>query len=392
LRLLIVSDVASEGINLHHCAHRLIHFDIPWSLLTLQQRNGRIDRYGQTMQPVITYLVTDTAGTGIRGDSNVLKILVTKDQQVSENIGDPLEFPGLKGIDSLDEEEDILSLIIDDDQAAEKLEQELRTPEVVSAPMSMDALMNLINGGSTASEPIPNKESPTVKDPTLYKDDYAYFSELFEFAREQKTEGLAFKQEPQNKLLNVTDLPTNFKKSCLSRLLPRIYGDETSWLLTTQGRKVMELAQRAAHDPTGGSKGWPTTQLLWEQHPLVDWIASKVRARFGARSAPLVTSDKLPAGQSVVLVLATVPDKRGMPVLQLWRGALFQGSEWKQFLSLEETLQRVGLDATSRLGNNTEEEIDLAPLTPLIGKAIDQLEHVVDEERRRVEDEILRVS
>jgi SNF2 family DNA or RNA helicase len=47
LRLLIASDVASEGINLHFQAHRLVHFDIPWSLMVFQQRNGRVDRYGQ---------------------------------------------------------------------------------------------------------------------------------------------------------------------------------------------------------------------------------------------------------------------------------------------------------------------------------------------------------
>ena len=44
LRLLIATDVASEGINLHYLSHRLIHFDIPWSLMALQQRNGRIAR------------------------------------------------------------------------------------------------------------------------------------------------------------------------------------------------------------------------------------------------------------------------------------------------------------------------------------------------------------
>ena len=33
LRLLICSDVASEGINLHYQCHRLIHFDMPWSLM-----------------------------------------------------------------------------------------------------------------------------------------------------------------------------------------------------------------------------------------------------------------------------------------------------------------------------------------------------------------------
>ena len=45
LRLLICSDVASEGINLHYQCHRLIHFDMPWSLMVFQQRNGRVDRY-----------------------------------------------------------------------------------------------------------------------------------------------------------------------------------------------------------------------------------------------------------------------------------------------------------------------------------------------------------
>src|SRR5262249_18754905 len=47
VRVLIATDIASEGINLHFFAHKLIHFDIPWSLMVFQQRNGRIDRYGQ---------------------------------------------------------------------------------------------------------------------------------------------------------------------------------------------------------------------------------------------------------------------------------------------------------------------------------------------------------
>jgi len=78
LRLLICSDVASEGINLHHLSHKMIHFDIPWSLMVFQQRNGRIDRYGQKYQPQIRYLLTEASESKINGDMRVLEVLINK--------------------------------------------------------------------------------------------------------------------------------------------------------------------------------------------------------------------------------------------------------------------------------------------------------------------------
>jgi SNF2 family DNA or RNA helicase len=56
MRMLVATDVASEGINLHHECHHIIHYDLPWSIITLIQRNGRIDRFGQTRKPVLRYL------------------------------------------------------------------------------------------------------------------------------------------------------------------------------------------------------------------------------------------------------------------------------------------------------------------------------------------------
>ncbi|MCA2960619.1 MAG: DEAD/DEAH box helicase [Silvanigrellales bacterium] len=61
LHILLATNVASEGLNLHKVCHKLIHFDLPWSLITLQQRNGRIDRLGQTRTPEIYYFASVAA-------------------------------------------------------------------------------------------------------------------------------------------------------------------------------------------------------------------------------------------------------------------------------------------------------------------------------------------
>ena len=47
VRVLVATDAASEGLNLHRTARYLLHFDCPWNPSRLEQRNGRLDRYGQ---------------------------------------------------------------------------------------------------------------------------------------------------------------------------------------------------------------------------------------------------------------------------------------------------------------------------------------------------------
>lgn len=46
-RILLATDAASEGVNLQNHCSTLIHYDIPWNPVRLEQRNGRIDRHGQ---------------------------------------------------------------------------------------------------------------------------------------------------------------------------------------------------------------------------------------------------------------------------------------------------------------------------------------------------------
>jgi len=54
--VLISTDSLAEGLNLHQRCFHLIHLDLPYNPNRLEQRNGRIDRYGQKHDPEIRYL------------------------------------------------------------------------------------------------------------------------------------------------------------------------------------------------------------------------------------------------------------------------------------------------------------------------------------------------
>jgi ERCC4-related helicase len=54
--ILISTDSLAEGLNLHSRCFHLIHLDLPYNPNRLEQRNGRIDRYGQQQEPQIRYL------------------------------------------------------------------------------------------------------------------------------------------------------------------------------------------------------------------------------------------------------------------------------------------------------------------------------------------------
>ena len=54
--VLVSTDSLAEGLNLNRRCFHLIHLDLPYNPNRLEQRNGRIDRYGQRNNPEIRYL------------------------------------------------------------------------------------------------------------------------------------------------------------------------------------------------------------------------------------------------------------------------------------------------------------------------------------------------
>lgn len=81
--ILVATDCISEGVNLQHMANQVIHYELPWNPNRLEQRNGRVDRYGQPEREVHirTLVMRDTL------DTRVLKVLYEKAQKIREDYG-----------------------------------------------------------------------------------------------------------------------------------------------------------------------------------------------------------------------------------------------------------------------------------------------------------------
>ncbi|GIV55239.1 MAG: hypothetical protein KatS3mg040_0007 [Candidatus Kapaibacterium sp.] len=56
LRVLVATDVLAEGQNLQD-AHIIVNYDLPWAIIRLIQRAGRVDRIGQKHDTILVLLV-----------------------------------------------------------------------------------------------------------------------------------------------------------------------------------------------------------------------------------------------------------------------------------------------------------------------------------------------
>jgi len=82
LRVLVATDAASEGLNLQNTCRYVIHYEIPWNPMRLEQRNGRVDRHGQARDVHVFHFVSDEIE-----DQKFLARVAEKVNQVREDLG-----------------------------------------------------------------------------------------------------------------------------------------------------------------------------------------------------------------------------------------------------------------------------------------------------------------
>jgi superfamily II DNA or RNA helicase len=351
LRLLLASDVASEGINLHYLSHRMIHFDIPWSLIRFQQRNGRIDRYGQERDPQILYLLTQSANARIRGDQRILELLIEKDQHVHENIGDPVEFTGIADIE---EEERRIAAAMEEGMSAARLNEQIGSHD-------KSFLELLMQGPGNDQRPAPRDRVRSMR--ALFDGDYAYCRAGVDFLKEKRRLQAEFDDARRTAVITAPeDLRRRFR-SYPREALP----DDHRLVLTPDAARVQEEVRRCRQD----EEAWPRLQYLWPLHPVFDWLGDGILAQFGRHEAPVITlGEGLAAGEAAFVMSCLIPNRKGQPLLQHWCGVSFTGNTYEKVEEFGDLLARTRLAEGQH--PNPGADVDTAALEKLLPKAVEK--------------------
>jgi superfamily II DNA or RNA helicase len=89
--VLVCTDCLSEGINLQEHLNAVLHYDLAWNPTRHEQREGRVDRFGQEKSEVrvITYYGTDNPIDGL-----ILEVLIRKHKNIKSDLGVTVAVPG----------------------------------------------------------------------------------------------------------------------------------------------------------------------------------------------------------------------------------------------------------------------------------------------------------
>lgn len=327
LRILVTGDVASEGVNLHAQCHNLIHYDIPWSLIRIQQRNGRIDRYGQLHNPVIATLVMDPEGENFSSEVHVLTRLMEREHEAHKALGD---VASLMGQHSVAREEDAIREVL---RGNRPFDDVVKDPEeiVAGGVTDIDMWMELAasveaetdSASSSGSSDYPAAPEPAttsgsgVRDggQTLYKSEIEYLEAALEEAflgvpqDAPDRGGVSYRRHGHGvaELVPTADLKARFDLLPQDYLAYRRVKDKVTLAVTP------ELGNRSLKDAREGDSEstWPKAHFLGPLHPVSEWAAERALPSMARREIPAVRGT---VDSPTVLLLGTLTNKRGQVI------------------------------------------------------------------------------
>ncbi|NKZ05477.1 DEAD/DEAH box helicase [Actinomadura latina] len=356
VRLLITTDVTSEGVNLHRQCHHLIHYDVPWSLIRIEQRNGRIDRYGQKHQPQFSALLLTSRVDGAKDDRTVSAKLLEKEETAHRAFGTAEAITGEYRPEA--EERRLIQDLLNGKTVEESV------PDVPIDDLLGD-LLGPVEG--QVSEGAPARADV----PRLFADTREFVGEAVDTLNllpglEDDGALLAF-APPKDLVHRLSALPADYLRTHDVKKRMKVTFD-------------VDLAKRKLAEARDKKTLWPDIAYLSDLHPLVDWVTDKVLVQLGRQTAPVIVAK---VDEPTYLVQGVYSNHFGQPTVVEWMavasGRVLPG-KMPDFLAAA----GVGPDMT-----NTGRPIDLAPLTARVPDAVATARRHLEEERARHDAEIV---
>jgi hypothetical protein len=381
LRVLVTGDLASEGVNLHAECHHLIHFDIPWSLIRIEQRNGRIDRYGQKNPPQITTLLLEPSHPTFSGDLRVLTRLLEKEHEAHTALGDAASLMGKFDVDA--EEKEIRKVLA----GQADLDAVVHTTEEVAGDNSVLGLLARLQGlHSTDAQPTvaPSDSAP----PSLYAADVDFLEEALTHiyttpesapSDDGRSGGVSWRRHGAEQVVEFVP-PADLRRRL--EVLPQDYLADrkvTQRLkLATSKAKGKALLQAALADDIGSS--WPEAHFLGPLHPVIDWVSDRALAALSRNEVAAVRGQ---VDRPSVLLQGTLTNKGGLTVSSLWMSVLFLNPANPDNALVEIHDSATAMLAAHGISTTMTNPGPVADTTALTGL----IPHAVREARARMEDQ-----
>jgi len=375
MRLLIATDVASEGVNLHHQCWNVIHYDLPWSIITLIQRNGRIDRYGQMHQPQVRYLMVRTDAGELRGDDDLFRRLIDKVEEINRTtrsgesvlrLYDPeaeTAYVAEHGLLAHD------SGIFDRTPTGSENGTEAASVEALLRQASIESMDDLAalfeemdGAASTNAVPIAAAPEGDASRIRLYSDS-DYLRDGYRFLTQNATtERYEDLQETGEQILLTP--PANLKRRLgvvdsggvvfgATAIPEEAWPRDGRFHLTSSPKRVDD-AIRAARALSGQ---WSDELLLTELHPILLWLTERLLMLLPRGEAPLIASPSLPPGELCFCFIGQVSSRAGTPLIVNAHAVVLSRGGGVEVRPLSDALHKAGLRQladTGRRGTLTD--------------------------------------
>lgn len=396
VRVLVTGDVASEGVNLHSQCHELIHFDIPWSLIRIEQRNGRVDRYGQKHPPQISTILLKPSNEKFAGDIRVLTRLMEREQEAHEALGDVASLMG--EYDAKAEENAIMSALAKREEAdsiVPRIDDVLE--KVTDDPFLALLLASFAAGADGEDTDAANASTAAIDDGSgLFASDDAFLAEALQEiyptpGAKQSAGGIELRTHPQHGLAEFAPpLDLAQRLDVLPQSYLRDRGVTKELTLAVRELEAQRSLTDARDNPMSTSL-WPEAHYLGPLHPVLDWASDRTLAKLGRNEVFVVRGA---VDFPTVLIVGTLSNRRGQVVASSFMTAEFPGPG-SPFVTAHqnarEAIAELGI-ATSNPGPIADIAAMQALIRPAWIAAGQQLERVHAAARDAVDERVRRWS